>query len=53
MARDVDGCRRTNAVAASVVARWEGDLDPEESPDIEPLPAPAHVERTGKIHDHF
>ncbi|MFL6732383.1 MAG: dicarboxylate/amino acid:cation symporter, partial [Sphingomicrobium sp.] len=42
-----------NAVAASVVARWEGDLDPEESPVIEPLPAPAHVERTGKIHDHF
>jgi len=42
-----------NAVAASVVARWEGDLEPEESPVIEPLPAPAHVERTGKIHDHF
>ncbi|MFL6753503.1 MAG: dicarboxylate/amino acid:cation symporter [Sphingomicrobium sp.] len=42
-----------NAVAASVVARWEGDLDPEESPVIEPLPAPAHIERTGKIHDHF
>ena len=25
-----------NAVASSVVARWEGDLDPEEPPDIEP-----------------
>lgn len=42
-----------NAVAASVVARWEGDLDPEESPDVEPLPAPSHVKRTGKIDDHF
>jgi Na+/H+-dicarboxylate symporter len=42
-----------NAVASSVVARWEGDLDPEESPEIEPLPAPAHVKREGKIHDHF
>jgi Na+/H+-dicarboxylate symporter len=42
-----------NAVAASVVARWEGDLDPEESPEIEPLPTPSHVPRSGKIHDHF
>jgi Na+/H+-dicarboxylate symporter len=31
-----------NAVAASVVARWEGTLNPEESPDIEPLPTPSH-----------
>ena len=31
-----------NAVASSVVARWEGDLGPELSPDIEPLPAPSH-----------
>jgi Na+/H+-dicarboxylate symporter len=31
-----------NAVASSVVARWEGTLEPEQSPDIEPLPAPAH-----------
>jgi Na+/H+-dicarboxylate symporter len=31
-----------NAVAASVVARWEGTLNPEQSPDIEPLPAPSH-----------
>jgi Na+/H+-dicarboxylate symporter len=31
-----------NAVAASVVARWEGTFNPEESPDIEPLPAPSH-----------
>ena len=42
-----------NAVASSVVARWEGDLGPELSPEIEPLHAPAHVQRTGKIHDHF
>jgi Na+/H+-dicarboxylate symporter len=42
-----------NAVASSVVARWEGDLGPELSPEIEPLPAPSHVRRTGKIHNHF
>jgi Na+/H+-dicarboxylate symporter len=42
-----------NAVAASVVARWEGDLDPEEPADIEPPHAPSHVKREGKIHDHF
>jgi Na+/H+-dicarboxylate symporter len=40
-----------NAVASTLVARWEGTLDPEESPDIEPAPAPAH--RTGKVHDQF
>ena len=42
-----------NAVASSVVARWEGDLDPEEPADIEPPHAPSHVKREGKIHDHF
>ena len=42
-----------NAVAASVVAKWEGDFDPLEPPDIEPPHAPAHVERSGPIHDHF
>jgi Na+/H+-dicarboxylate symporter len=42
-----------NAVAASVVARWEGGLDPEEPADIEPPHAPSHVQRTGRIHDHF
>jgi Na+/H+-dicarboxylate symporter len=42
-----------NAVASSVVARWEGNLGPELSPEIEPLHAPAHVKRTGKVHDHF
>jgi Na+/H+-dicarboxylate symporter len=42
-----------NAVASSVVARWEGDLTPEFLPDIEPLHAPSHLKLTGKIHDHF
>jgi Na+/H+-dicarboxylate symporter len=42
-----------NAVASSVVARWEGTLDPEEPADIEPPHAPSHVARAGKIHDHF
>jgi Na+/H+-dicarboxylate symporter len=42
-----------NAVAASVVARWEGGLDSEEPADIEPPHAPSHVERSGKVHDHF
>ncbi|MEO8456029.1 MAG: dicarboxylate/amino acid:cation symporter [Sphingomicrobium sp.] len=42
-----------NAVASSVVARWEGDLDPEEPADIEPPHAPSHVRPEGKIHDHF
>jgi Na+/H+-dicarboxylate symporter len=31
-----------NAVASSVVARWEGHLDPELPPDIEPPHAPSH-----------
>ena len=42
-----------NAVASSVVARWEGDLDEPEPVDIEPPHAPSHVKREGKIHDHF
>jgi Na+/H+-dicarboxylate symporter len=42
-----------NAVAASVVARWEGNLDPEEPIDREPPHAPSHVKRKGKVHDHF
>ncbi len=32
-----------NAVAAVVVARWEGNLDPMEPADIEPPHAPAHL----------
>lgn len=31
-----------NAVASTVVARWEGQLDPPETAEIDPLPAPAH-----------
>ncbi|HEY6661382.1 MAG TPA: dicarboxylate/amino acid:cation symporter [Sphingomicrobium sp.] len=31
-----------NAVASSVVARWEGTLDPPEAAEIEPARAPAH-----------
>jgi Na+/H+-dicarboxylate symporter len=42
-----------NAVAASVVARWEGDLGPALSPDIDVRSAPVHVERRGAIHDQF
>ena len=42
-----------NAVASTVIARWEGVLKAEKSPEIEPRPAPAHVQRTGEIHDHF
>jgi len=42
-----------NAVAASVIARWEGDLDPVEPADIEPPHAPSHVKRTGPVDDHF
>ena len=42
-----------NAVASSVVARWEGDLGVELPPDIEGAHAPSHAKRTGRIHDHF
>jgi Na+/H+-dicarboxylate symporter len=42
-----------NAVASSVVARWEGEFGPPLSPDIEVAPAPAHVKRDGAVHDHF
>jgi Na+/H+-dicarboxylate symporter len=42
-----------NAVASSVVARWEGTLNPERAAEIEPRHAPAHTEHTGPVHDHF
>jgi len=42
-----------NAVAATVVARWEGTLGTPEPADIEPPHAPSHVKRTGPIEDHF
>jgi Na+/H+-dicarboxylate symporter len=42
-----------NAVAASVVARWEGGFNPEEPADIEPPHAPSHVPRAAAIEDHL
>jgi Na+/H+-dicarboxylate symporter len=42
-----------NAVASSVVARWEGTLDPPEPADIEPPHAPSHVQRSAQLPDHF
>jgi len=42
-----------NAVAASVVARWEGTLDPEEPADIEPPHAPSHRPLPPAGSDHF
>jgi len=42
-----------NAVASSVVARWEGALDAERSANFEPLPAPAHVAQAATADDHF
>ncbi|HWC55619.1 MAG TPA: cation:dicarboxylase symporter family transporter, partial [Sphingomicrobium sp.] len=42
-----------NAVASTLVARWEGTLKAERSPEIEPKPAPSHVKRDGPMHDHF
>ena len=42
-----------NAVAASVVARWEGGLEPERSPDVVPLQAPAHLGHAPPVEDHF
>ncbi|MGN6057929.1 MAG: dicarboxylate/amino acid:cation symporter, partial [Sphingomicrobium sp.] len=41
-----------NAVASAVVARWEGDLAPGISPDIEPLHAPAHARQSGGARNH-
>jgi Na+/H+-dicarboxylate symporter len=41
-----------NAVASSVVARWEGELDAKEPADIEPAHAPSHIARK-PIDDHF
>ena len=42
-----------NAVASVVVARWEGDLDPEEPAEIEPLPAPSHRPPPPPGSEHF
>ena len=42
-----------NAVASSVVARWEGDLDPKEPVDLEPAHAPAHRPKPAPGSEHF
>ena len=42
-----------NAVAATVVAKWEGTLDPEEKPEIEPPHAPAHRPPPAPGSEHF
>jgi len=42
-----------NAVASAVVARWEGNLDPEEPIDIEPPHAPAHKPPPAPGSEHF
>jgi Na+/H+-dicarboxylate symporter len=42
-----------NAVASSVVARWEGALDDERPANFDPVPAPAHVGEPRKLDDHF
>ena len=42
-----------NAVASSVVAQWEGELNPEGPPDIEPAHAPSHVAQKKIADDHF
>ncbi len=41
------------SVAAAVIARWEGDLDPEEPADIEPPHAPSHRPGPAVDADHF
>ncbi len=42
-----------NAVASTVVARWEGTLDPPGPADVEPPHAPAHTSGPAKAEDHF
>jgi Na+/H+-dicarboxylate symporter len=42
-----------NAVASSVVARWEGTLDPEEPADFEPPHAPSHRPPPPAGAEHF
>jgi len=42
-----------NAVASSVVARWEGNLDPEEPLDFDQLHAPSHTPPPPPGSEHF
>jgi Na+/H+-dicarboxylate symporter len=41
-----------NAVASTVIAQWEGQLDTERPPDFDPTPAPSHLGQAPPI-DHF
>jgi len=42
-----------NAVASTVVAKWEGELDPREEADIEPPHAPSHQPKPAPGSEHF
>jgi Na+/H+-dicarboxylate symporter len=42
-----------NAVASTLVARWEGALDPERSANFEPVTAPPHAAQAATADDHF
>jgi len=42
-----------NAVAASVIAKWEGTLDTERSPEVDRLRAPSDVTPPRTAGDHF
>jgi len=42
-----------NAVASTVVAKWEGELDPREPADIEPPHAPSHQPKPLPGSEHF
>jgi Na+/H+-dicarboxylate symporter len=42
-----------NAVAATVVAKWEGELDPPEPADVEPPHAPSHQPKPAPGSEHF
>jgi Na+/H+-dicarboxylate symporter len=42
-----------NAVASAVVAKWEGQLDPPDAPEIEPPHAPSHKPAPPPGAEHF
>jgi Na+/H+-dicarboxylate symporter len=42
-----------NAVASTVIAQWEGQLDLERPPEFEPVPAPSHIGHPQRTDDHF
>ena len=41
-----------NAIASTVIAQWEGQLDSERPPEFEPIPAPSHIANRPPA-DHF